>query len=77
MNYEKVYKKLKATIDSERKMAIRMKCQCDCEKLRNEGYMDGLRWFLVECIPEIEGKKHRNIFFNKEEFKDWKKEIKK
>ena len=77
MNYEKIYKKLKATIESDLKMARKMKCQCDCEHLKNEGYINGLEWFINECIPEIEGKKHFNIFFSKEEFKEWKKELRK
>ena len=33
-----------------------------------------LNW-IVDVLPEIEGKKHRNMFMNEREFKKWKKSI--
>jgi len=77
MNYEKIYKKLKPILKDELQMCKKFKAHCDCERIRNDGEINLLKWLLNECIPELEGRKWNNIFFNRFEFKEWQKEIKK
>lgn len=75
IDYELIYKKLKKTLKDELYLCKKFKASCDCEKLKNEGMKELLEWLFKNLIPEIEGKKHQNLLFHKNEFEEWKKEI--
>lgn len=78
MNYKKIYKRLIQVLKDEKYLLKKSKnSYCTCDKIRNEGTIDLIEWLLKECLPELEGKKWKNIFFNRFEYEEWKKEIKK
>jgi len=79
-NYKKVYKELIKTLKEE--LVCLKKYSKDLndreqlvDKIENQGEIYLLNWILKDYIPELEGKKWSNLFLNKLEFEEWKKEI--
>jgi hypothetical protein len=73
-NYEKIYKKLVKHIKKELDAHMYLKNNTYNANIEDE-YGIQLLTYLLEILPEIEGKKCHMITMNQEEFKQWKEEI--